>query len=70
MARQLLAFPYITVSIAKDLLGVPQSATAQQAIDKLVAAGILELMDYRPKVSRGRPPKLYRCSGVLDIIRE
>jgi Fic family protein len=70
VARQLLAFPYITVSIAKDLLGVPQSATAQQAIDKLVAAGILELMDYRPKVSRGRPPKLYRCSGVLDIIRE
>jgi Fic family protein len=70
VARQLLAFPYITVSIAKDLLGVPQSATAQQAIDKLVAAGILELMDYRPKVSRGRPPKLYRCSAVLDIIRE
>jgi Fic family protein len=70
VARQLLAFPYITVSIAKDLLGVPQSATAQQAIDKLVAAGILQLMDYRPKVSRGRPPKLYRCSAVLDIIRE
>ncbi len=70
VARQLLAFPYITVSIAKDMIGVPQSATAQKTIDKLVAAGILELMDYQPKTSRGRPPKLYRCGGVLDIIRE
>jgi Fic family protein len=70
LAKQLLAFPYITVPIAKRLLGVPQSATAQQAIDKLVDAGILSLTDVRPRVVRGRPPKLYRCSGVLDIIRE
>lgn len=70
LVRQLLAYPYITVPIAKRLLEVTQSATAQQTVDKLVEAGILQLTDLRPKMSRGRPPKLYRCPAVLDIIRE
>ena len=70
VAKQLLAYPYVTVSMAMDLLGISQVTTAQQTIDKLVKVGILEPMDYPSKGGRGRPPRLYRCPGVLDIIRE
>jgi Fic family protein len=70
LAQQLFALPFLTVPMAKELLGVPQSKTAQEAIDKLVQAGILELMDHRPRMGRGRPPKLYRCTAILDIMRE
>jgi Fic family protein len=70
LVEQLFSLPFLTVPMAKRVLQVPQSPTAQQAIDKLVAAGILELTDYRPKQGRGRPPKLYRCPAILDIMRE
>ena len=65
----LFGLPYMIVPIAKAVLGV-ESPTAQQAINKLVQAGILELMDWRPKQGRGRPPKLYRCQAIVDIVRE
>jgi Fic family protein len=65
----LFGLPYLTVPIAKAVLEV-ESRTAQSAIDKLVEAGILELLDERPILGRGRPPKLYRCPAVLEIIRE
>lgn len=70
LAKHLFSSPYVTVSLAKRILDVPQAATAQQTIDKLVDAGILTRMDYRPKGARGRPPQLYRCPAILDIIRE
>lgn len=70
LAKHLFSSPYVTVALAKRILGVPQSATAQQTIDKLVDAGILERMDYRPKGLRGRPPQLYKCPAILDIVRE
>ncbi|MGE0144220.1 MAG: Fic family protein [Planctomycetota bacterium] len=66
---ELFGLPYLTVPIAKGVLKV-ESATAQQAITKLEKAGILELMDERPILGRGRPPKLYRCPAILEIIRE
>lgn len=69
VARCLFQFPYITVPVARRLLQ-STSRTAQQAIDRLVEAKILTLLDLRPKVSSGRPPKLYRCQEVLDIMRE
>lgn len=69
VARRLFQFPYITVPVARRILQ-STSRTAQQAIDRLVEAKVLELMDFRPSTSRGRPPKLYRCREVLDIMRE
>ena len=56
LVAELFGLPYLTVPMARAVLEV-ESATAQQNINKLVAAGILELMDERPIVGRGRPPK-------------
>lgn len=69
LVPELFGLPYLTVPIAKAVLKV-ESATAQQAINKLVKAGILELLAERPILGRGRPPKLYRCPAILEIIRE
>ena len=67
--QALFGLPYLTVPLAKTVLGV-ESATAQQSITKLAKVGILERLPERPKLGRGRPPKLYRCPAILDIIRE
>ncbi|MEZ6036514.1 MAG: Fic family protein [Planctomycetota bacterium] len=69
LVQALFGLPYLTVPLAKTVLGV-ESATAQQSITKLAKVGILELLPERPKLGRGRPPKLYRCPAILDIIRE
>jgi Fic family protein len=66
---QLFGLPYVTVPLAKAFLGV-ESATARQAIEKLVVAEILEEVGDRPKPGRGRPARLYRCPAILDIVRE
>jgi hypothetical protein len=42
----------------------------EQTINRLIAAGILERIDQRVVLGRGRPPKLYRCPAILDIVRE
>lgn len=70
LARQLLGMPYLTVAMAKQALGVRTMPTAQNAADRLVAAGILELVDFRAVTKRGRPARLYRCKAVLDIVQE
>lgn len=69
LAKHLLSSPYVTVQSAARALDAPEP-TGQKTIDKLVEAGILELADIRLPAARGRPRKLYRCPGVLAIIRE
>lgn len=69
LVQELFGRPYLTVPLAKAVLKV-ESATAQQAIHKLVEVGILVLSEDRQVLRRGRPPKLYRCPALLDILRE
>ena len=59
----------VNVPRAQRLLGC-MPKTAQGAIEKLVALGILQQVDSLRREGRGRPSNLYRCGEVLDIVRE
>ena len=68
LAKQLLAMPYITVAMASRSMEWNVS-TAQNTIETLVREGILS-ESTRVSMGKGRPTTVYRCSDVLNIVRE
>lgn len=69
LVPELFGLPFVNVPRAQRLLGC-MPKTAQGAIEKLVALGILQQVDSLRREGRGRPSNLYRCGEVLDIVRE
>ena len=60
--------PYVTTSLAQLLLSVQSPRTARTAIDRLVAAGILEEVPWKHRGGMGRPAAVYRCKDIIDLI--
>lgn len=67
---RLQAFPFITVPIAQAALDVKTSNSAKGAIDKLLEAGILEEISWKPRGLRGRPPSVFRCTEIARLVGE
>jgi Fic family protein len=69
LVPELFGLPFVNVPRAQRLLGC-MPKTAQGAIEKLVALGILQKVEPLRREGRGRPSHLYRCGEVLEIVRE
>jgi len=61
--------PYLTASMAMQHLGC-ESKPAQDAVDRLLHAGILVPTTASGARSRGRPAWWYACPAILAVLRE
>ena len=68
LVLRLFESPCSTVPAAQAVLGT-NAATAQQTVNKLVDARILERVSSKARPGRGRPPNLYRCTAIQRVLR-
>ncbi len=59
--------PVITVPLAQSNLEVAQN-TAKTAVDRLVDAGIVSRVARRLSTPKGRPPVVYACKDILQLL--